>query len=688
MRLIGIKLISAEPVVRKSLKTSAWYSFGYDVAEPNMDNIHQIEPLLAELNRLYQIDDRLPEVSVQCIVGMNGSGKTSLLDILFRVINNFAFVALKSDEENMGRDLQFAYGLTAKLYFETDGLIGCIYNGRKPKEMYLEYGQNNLGLAARYPYEELVANRGLSKNLLSKFFYTINTNYSTYAYNENDYRKDVIVDNKRQKTNVNGKWLGGLFHKNDGYQAPLVMTPYRRNFNIDINRESKLSVQRIVTLSLMLFSQKEDNDFEYGPNNTIHPIGKLLISDQVPDVFTFEFDKNFSKHLPERTYRLFGLKGDDSTTGIIAEILLQTFENGWKQRVDFAQIHDIAESRTALRYLAYKTIKIGCTYATFANVFNFGNVVKELKKTAHSFKTLKIEACDFSNIIEKYLNTAINLIDAIITKPSHITLKIRQCVAYINRAGRDGISSEKLRGQMPVDEFLGGRSFGTYDEMVMSLPPAFFKLDIWYRPRQTKVSNAKPTYLVDGAPSSDHFSLGQMSSGQKQWLNCMSYICYHIKNIESVSNDDNRIPYHHINLVFDEAELYYHPEYQRTFVHRLLMGLANCHINKEVIKSINILIATHSPFILSDILTENTLYLKNGSATRVDGQTFGANYYDILRNSFFLEKRAAGEIAVQRIGEWVELMRANEDVDRLMPFIGDPMVRKYYEYLKSKTGNV
>lgn len=688
MRLIGIKLISAEPVVRKSLKTNSWYPFGYELVEPNMDDLQAVAPHLDEIDDIYQIDERLPKVSVQCIVGMNGSGKTSLLDILFRIINNFALVALKSDEENMGRDLQFAFGLTAKLYFETDGTVGCIYNGRKPKEMYLEYGQNQLGLTARYNFEDFVDNRDLSRDLLSKFFYTVNTNYSTYAYNENDYRKDVIVGDRRQKTNVNGKWLGGLFHKNDGYQAPLVMTPYRKNFNIDINRESKLSIQRIVTLSLMLFSQKEDGDFEYGPNDTTHPLGKLLISDQVPEVFTFEFDKNFIKHLPERTYKLFGLRGDDTSTKIIAEALLRLFEEGWRNTVDITRLPLKAEADTALRYLAYKSIKIGSVYSTFVHEFNFMHVIKEIKKLIHPSKNVNEENYDYAYIIDRYIGDARHLIDAIIAKPSHITLKIRQCVEYIRRAGSDGVSSERLRGQMLVDDFLADRYFDTYDQMVMALPPAFFKLDIWYRPRQTKFSNAKPIQLIDGAPSSDHFSLGQMSSGQKQWQNCLSYICYHIKNIESVSNDDNRIPYHHINLVFDEAELYYHPEYQRTFVHRLLKGLANCHIDRTVINSINILIATHSPFILSDILTENTLYLKNGNVAKVEGQTFGANYYDILRNSFFLEKRAVGEIAAQRIGEWVERMNANENVDGLMPFIGDPMVRKYYEYLKRKKNNV
>lgn len=65
-------------------------------------------------------------------------------------------------------------------------------------------------------------------------------------------------------------------------------------------------------------------------------------------------------------------------------------------------------------------------------------------------------------------------------------------------------------------------------------------------------------------------------------------------------------------------------------------------------------------------------------------QTFGANYYDLLHNSFFLEGRAIGDIAAKRIGEWVDRMRNNEDVDKLMPYVGDPMVKSFNDYIKEK----
>ena len=291
MRLIGIKLLTAEPVVRKSLFWNTWYPFG-NYKEPDLSRRQSLPREESEIENLYQIDSKLPQISIQSIIGMNGCGKSSLIDVLLRVINNFAFVALKGwDWENRGRDLHFAYGLTADMYFETDGIIGCIHNGRSPKEMTITYGWNDAGRSMVYDYNQLSdSSLGIAKDLLSHFFYTVSTNYSTYAFNENDYKKDVVLESGRQRTKVNGKWLNGLFHKNDGYQAPIVMTPYRKNFNIDINRETKLAMQRIITLTLMLYSQKEQN--EHGEWE-----GKLLLKDLVPDELVYEFDTTFRNTL-------------------------------------------------------------------------------------------------------------------------------------------------------------------------------------------------------------------------------------------------------------------------------------------------------------------------------------------------------------------------------------------------------
>lgn len=67
------------------------------------------------------------------------------------------------------------------------------------------------------------------------------------------------------------------------------------------------------------------------------------------------------------------------------------------------------------------------------------------------------------------------------------------------------------------------------------------------------------------------------------------------------------------------------------------MSMKFCIENKEM--AFNIVLATHSPFILSDIPTDFIMYMKDGEQR--DGRDFmnpfGANINDILYQSFFLE---------------------------------------------------
>ena len=123
----------------------------------------------------------------------------------------------------------------------------------------------------------------------------------------------------------------------------------------------------------------------------------------------------------------------------------------------------------------------------------------------------------------------------------------------------------------------------------------------------------------------------------------------------------------HINLIFDEAELYYHPEYQRQYVKRLLERMAMCHINRTNIRSINIIIITHSPFILSDIPEPNILFLHRGNelAETEPSHTLGANVYDLLRNGFFLDY-AIGDLVQMKLQEIMDVyyMKKDEEEQR------------------------
>ena len=173
----------------------------------------------------------------------------------------------------------------------------------------------------------------------------------------------------------------------------------------------------------------------------------------------------------------------------------------------------------------------------------------------------------------------------------------------------------------------------------------------------------------------ERFSLGSMSSGERQFLNSISYALYHIKNLEGVNDGNNRVHYSHINLILDEAELYYHPEYQRRYVKMLLETLSWCNFSRDKIRSINIIVVTHSPFILSDVVNDNVLYLENGEKRIQKKETFGANFYDMLYNSFFFEKNAIGEIASEVIKELMK--NPKKMTDALCDILGDPLIRGY-----------
>ncbi len=137
-------------------------------------------------------------------------------------------------------------------------------------------------------------------------------------------------------------------------------------------------------------------------------------------------------------------------------------------------------------------------------------------------------------------------------------------------------------------------------------------------------------------------------------LQSASYLLYHIKNIESVKEDSNRKAYHHINIVLDEAELYYHPEMQRTMIANIINMLSWCHINNTKIRSVHIMIVTHSPFVLSDVPQDRILYLKEGNVEKKQNQTFAANIHDLLYNQFFIES-PIGEVAHSSVKKIVDM---------------------------------
>ena len=148
-------------------------------------------------------------------------------------------------------------------------------------------------------------------------------------------------------------------------------------------------------------------------------------------------------------------------------------------------------------------------------------------------------------------------------------------------------------------------------------------------------------------------------------------------------------------ILLDEPESRMHPELVRNFLNDLILFLDDLTNKEDDLtnkeddlfckeKKFQIIISTHSPFILSDIPNENIVYLEkeeNGYCIpkRKRIKTFGANIHNLLTDSFFM-KNTIGEFANQKIKKCLKMM------DNYKRFIDkrigeEDFKKKYIDYM-------
>ncbi|MEE3485712.1 MAG: hypothetical protein VZQ98_15510 [Bacteroidales bacterium] len=712
MKIIGIKLEYGNPTVIKNLQPG-WFPFG-DYQEPTADN-HWQYLKKGQLDDSYYLSqmyksiaaERFPtgmQLSVQCIVGKNGSGKSTLLELYYRIINDFACKCIKEkwiEWKNLPKDihLEESKGFSAKLFFETDGDLRYLYrNEAKTEYSVIKNGISKIlfdSKSQKYDTKHL-------SEILQSFFYTIANNYSLYSLNPSDYATNKFLDNNNYLEKTDGKWLECIFHKNDGYLTPLVMVPFRDEFgNIDRANEDLLAKQRLSTLAILFESQGRSFLENYHPEQLNYSLNSMskdyywnetketIVSKKAVDLFLSCFAYGQNSKLGEK-YNIVAHMIKDILNklgkGIYGRIRKE-WSSYLKEEPRYSnnyRKHNKNVQETICNYLTYKTLKICFTYPTYGKmllppdpIIIQSNQPGDLTSAARRI----IKSIDTNATIAQKL--ILYLVSP--ETASHITLKIRQCLAFVSRnyyktesvytqcSINNNAEDSFLYANHAIDKKLYGKEqeesvYKTYEEVFLRMPPAFFDWELFYSNYNTKKRTKN-----DG--DEELSALNKMSSGERHDLVSTSYLMYHLTNLQSVKSDRFRIPYHHINLVFDEVELYFHPEYQRKYLANLLKILSQCHISDEKIRSINIIIVTHSPFILSDVPLSHTLYLENGEAKARNDETFSANIHNLLVNQFFIEQ-PMGEVAANIIKKIV----GSEEIVRKEEY-------NYYIFIAKKVGD-
>jgi len=265
---------------------------------------------------------------------------------------------------------------------------------------------------------------------------------------------------------------------------------------------------------------------------------------------------------------------------------------------------------------------------------------------------------------------AAKLIKYIREKKNHITKKVTQTINFLVKTHapenrdiwkmgsnhtRSRMSPKKMRLWMELfSDDLGSL---TPSELAEFGPPGFFNFDLLLK-----------------TPDKSLVRYSDLSSGEQQMILNTNAILYHLYNIHSIHNDkgnyesleDKRIRYRHVNIVLDEIELYYHPEMQRKLVSDLITSFERIKKHgKHGIEAINLTLLTHSPFILSDIPHQNILSLTKDAPPQEhfgESNTFGGNIHEILIEKFFMDA-TIGQYSVETIQELIDLYQQAREAD-------------------------
>lgn len=199
------------------------------------------------------------------------------------------------------------------------------------------------------------------------------------------------------------------------------------------------------------------------------------------------------------------------------------------------------------------------------------------------------------------------------------------------------------------------------------------------------------------------FYWSEMSSGQFSLLNLFGRFYDSLNEIkEKVSYEKNLSDVDMSNfdylILIDECDLYFHPQWQKDWLYYFIKLI-------EILfeGNVQVILTTHSPFILSDFPNTNVTFLTKeidvqnlNIRNEMEGspRTFGANINELFTNSFFVTDGLIGKFAKNKINVFIselmnytpdEVLKHKTEIRKFIDVIGEPIIKnKLFQLFNDK----
>lgn len=428
---MSFQIIAIKPIKgchKKYLKLlnedSIYYLYREFTVDENNDRISFEKKIPEQLYDVECLNNEKLKICISAISGKNGSGKSTIIELLFLAINNFSF---RLNKKNRKADLIYVDDVRVEFYFKTFSI------------------QRNKGVEKFYKVkvfdDEVTIHRyrkvkggfelyqpAISDDIykLQDFFYTVTINHSHYAYNTDDL----------------GDWLNGLFHKNDAYQTPLVLNPMRTKGDFKISTENHLVKSRLIS-------------------NLVKPTTKFNFKKLTDNLEAIELDITLNDTKREKI--IYELPTDDpkinekiklKDLNLNEDLIYKKINKYYKFSYDSNNKNKL---RIALDYLKYKLVNICVTYSDYERYFSKNN--KKFNE----------------ELFDEYFN------ELFVNDESHITFKLKQTLNYI-RFSNNNIPIKKQRVPLKkISDFISkikeNKNYSKINAIEL-IPPPFFNTDI------------------------------------------------------------------------------------------------------------------------------------------------------------------------------------------------------------------